>query len=261
MDFGMPTLIENRSIEETASLCKELGLKFIELNMNLPQYQCEDLENIDKFKRVQEAYNIYFTLHLDENLDVCCYNSEISSAWIRTVKRTIDIAKLLDIKVINMHMNQGVHITLPTEKVFLYERYESLYLDKVKQFSDFCEMALGTSDTVICIENTNGYTQFQKKGIELLLQIKQFALTWDIGHSHAVNDMDEEFILNHSDRLLHMHVHDCLGKMNHLTLGTGEINLHNRLNTARMCGCRCVLETKTISALKESVQWVQREIS
>ena len=34
MDFGMPTLIENKTLEENIALCKELGLQFIELNMN-----------------------------------------------------------------------------------------------------------------------------------------------------------------------------------------------------------------------------------
>ncbi|WP_259473503.1 hypothetical protein [Clostridium estertheticum] len=36
IDFGMPTLIETNSIESCVKLCKELGLDFIELNMNLP---------------------------------------------------------------------------------------------------------------------------------------------------------------------------------------------------------------------------------
>ena len=39
MEWGMPTLIEIDTLEECAALCKELGLHFIELNMNLPQYQ------------------------------------------------------------------------------------------------------------------------------------------------------------------------------------------------------------------------------
>ena len=32
--FGMPTLIENRTLEDNVSLCGSLGLQFIELNMN-----------------------------------------------------------------------------------------------------------------------------------------------------------------------------------------------------------------------------------
>lgn len=43
----MPTLIELNSLEDTIQLCKELQLSFIELNMNLPQYQIERFENTD----------------------------------------------------------------------------------------------------------------------------------------------------------------------------------------------------------------------
>ena len=47
MQFGMPTLIENRTLEENAVLCSSLGLKFIELNMNFPEYQLERLEQTE----------------------------------------------------------------------------------------------------------------------------------------------------------------------------------------------------------------------
>ncbi|NLD02077.1 MAG: sugar phosphate isomerase/epimerase, partial [Clostridiales bacterium] len=43
MDFGMPTLIELYSLSDTVSLCKTLGLRFVELNMNLPWYQPDKL--------------------------------------------------------------------------------------------------------------------------------------------------------------------------------------------------------------------------
>jgi hypothetical protein len=32
----MPTLIEAKTLESCASLCRELGLAFVELNMNMP---------------------------------------------------------------------------------------------------------------------------------------------------------------------------------------------------------------------------------
>lgn len=44
-DFGMPTLIENRTLQENIDLCTSLGLKFIELNMNFPEYQIDKLED------------------------------------------------------------------------------------------------------------------------------------------------------------------------------------------------------------------------
>ena len=47
IQFGMPTLIENRTIEDNIRLCKELGLHFIELNMNFPEYQVDTIESPD----------------------------------------------------------------------------------------------------------------------------------------------------------------------------------------------------------------------
>ena len=54
MQFGMPTLIENRTLEENVSLCSSLGLQFIELNMNFPEYQVDKLEQIDDLIRIAE---------------------------------------------------------------------------------------------------------------------------------------------------------------------------------------------------------------
>lgn len=70
MDFGMPTLIENKNLEENIALCKELGLQFVELNMNFPMYQLPQLEQTAYLRETAEKNKIYFTIHLDENLNV-----------------------------------------------------------------------------------------------------------------------------------------------------------------------------------------------
>ena len=44
IEFGMPTLIENQTLQDNINLCSRLGLRFIELNMNFPEYQTEELE-------------------------------------------------------------------------------------------------------------------------------------------------------------------------------------------------------------------------
>lgn len=109
------------------------------------------------------------------------------------------------------------------------------------------------SNIKLCIENCDGYKDFVREGIELLLESNVFALTFDIGHSHGVNDIDEPFIHKHLDRLQHMHAHDARGREDHLPLGTGEINISQRFSLAREHHCRVVLETKTIEGLKQSV--------
>ena len=99
-----------------------------------------------------------------------------------------------------------------------------------------------------------------KKAIEYMLQSPYFAVTWDIGHSKGIKEVDVPFILEHKDKLKHFHIHDGQENppKNHLALGDGEIDLLERIKTAKECNARCVLETKTIAALRKSVDWIKK---
>lgn len=254
----MPTLIENRNLEGNLLLCQEIGFQFVELNMNFPQYQIEGLEQVEKLLKLKEQYGIYFTIHLDENMNVCDFNRSVTKAYLETVERTIAVAKKLSAPIINMHMNHGIHITLPDRKVQLYEQYNEHYMEDMKRFRDLCEKHIGIEDIKISIENTDGFRAYEKDAIEYLLNSDVFTLTWDIGHSYVENEKDVSFIKAHQERLRHFHIHDATTSSNHLMLGTGEIDLENRLQYARQCGARAVIETKTIAALKGSVQWLRQ---
>ena len=59
MQFGMPTLIENKTLGDNVELCRELGLQFIELNMNFPEYQIDKLEKTDEFIEAAREAGIY----------------------------------------------------------------------------------------------------------------------------------------------------------------------------------------------------------
>lgn len=257
MQFGMPTLIEQDSLEDAAILCEQLGLQFIELNMNLPNYQIESLEKIDCFLDIMKRYGIYYTIHLEENLNVSDFNASVTKAYCDTVRRTIAVAKKLHAPVINMHLHPGIYITLPQRKVYLYDQYQDIYLKHIENFRMMCEEQIGSDNIVISVENTDGYLSFQKRGIEILLQSKVFSLTLDIGHSHCANEVDEKFIMNTGDRLKHFHIHDAKDNKNHLTLGTGEINLTKWITYAKETHSRCVLEAKTVAALTQSVHWLK----
>ncbi len=257
-NYGMPTLIETSTLEECAKLCAELGLDFIELNMNLPQYQLDKID-IAYFNSIADKYGIYYTIHLDENLNVSDFNTYVAEAYIKTVADTIKIAKQLDIKVLNMHMAKGVYFTLPDRKVLLFSEYKEQYLKSIVDFRNMCENAIGENDIKICIENCDGYEKFQKEAIELLLESKVFALTFDVGHNHGIGGTDEEFIMKHKDHLSHIHLHDAKARKNHLALGTGEIDIKKYINLANEQNCRVVLETKTIDGLKQSVEWIMKK--
>ncbi len=256
MHFGMPTLIETSTIEECAKLCAESGLDFIELNMNLPQYQLHKID-IAYFRSIADKYGIYYTVHLDENLNISDFNPYVADAYKKTVADTIEIAKQLNIKVLNMHMLKGVYFTLPDRKVLLFSEYKEQYLKSIIDFRNMCENAIGENDIRICIENCDGYEDFQKEAIELLLESNVFALTFDVGHNHGIGGTDEEFIMKHKEYICHMHLHDARGIKNHLALGTGETDIEKYIFLAKEQNCRVVLETKTVEGLKQSVEWLK----
>ncbi|MBE5960257.1 MAG: sugar phosphate isomerase/epimerase [Lachnospiraceae bacterium] len=258
MIFGMPTLLEMESLDDTMRLCKELGMEFVELNMNLPYYQVERLEETDYLRELAKRYQLFYTIHLDENLNVSDFNQGVADAYRETVCRTIEAAKEIKAPILNLHMNHGVHFTLSNGKVWLFERYRNEYMESFQVFRTMCEEAIGDADIRICIENTDGFKTYEKEAIEYLLESKVFGLTWDIGHSNASNDVDEEFIMEHHEKLDHFHIHDSLEREDHMTLGTGEINLPQRLELAKCHDCMCVVETKTIRALRESATWLKR---
>lgn len=128
--YGMPTLIECDSLDETIDLCKELRLDFIEINMNLPQYQKNNID-IKRMKSCIYNDNIFFTIHLDENLKVCDFNVDVAKAYIDMVLFTIELAKRINIPILNMHMDKGVYFTLPNEKIYLFEKYKEIYLNNL----------------------------------------------------------------------------------------------------------------------------------
>ena len=70
MTFGMPTLIEINGLEETMELCRELGLHFVELNMNLPQYQLNQMEKIEELKGLKDKYQLFYFIGNFVNLVV-----------------------------------------------------------------------------------------------------------------------------------------------------------------------------------------------
>ena len=255
-NYGMPTLIETSTLEECAVLCAELGLDFIEINMNMPQYQLDKID-VDYFKSIADKYGIYYTIHLDENLNISDFNTYVAEAYTKTVAYTVEIAKQLGVRVVNMHMAKGVYFTLPDRKVYLFSEYKEQYLKSITAFRNMCENSIGDADIKICIENCDDYEDFQKEAIALLLESKVFALTFDVGHNHGIGGTDEEFIMKHKDRLHHIHLHDAEGKKNHLALGTGEMEIEKYIRLADDHNCRVVLETKTIDGLKQSVEWLK----
>ncbi len=261
MQFGMPTLIELRSIEENASLCRELGLDFVEFNMDMPEYQVDRLD-INRFAEAMDKYGIFFTIHLEDTVYAWNFNTRVAQGYTETVLQTIEFAKMLHIPVLNMHFHQGEYFTLPHRKAYLFEEYRDDFLRKLTSFRDACASAVGDADTKICVENTSSFTlDFVEEGVAVLLESPVFALTFDTGHNAGGGFRQQTLIERYIERLSHMHLHDYSKTLgDHLPPGEGELDLIKYLDLAKTHECRVVLEVKIIEGLRKSIKWLEKEV-
>lgn len=253
MVFGMPYLIETHSIEECCELAKELGLQFVELNASFPDCLVEKLDPA-QLHQLSRKYGVYFTLHIDETCNPVAFNTIVRASWLKSIRHALSIAAALGMPIVNMHFPMGDYVTLPDRRVYLYEQYADDFQAALTEFRDVCEEVLRDTNIHVSIENTSGWKDYENRAIEYLLESPVFGLTLDIGHCHGVGDVDEPFYRKHDERLMHMHGHDGLGKKDHMVLGDGEIDLCERFAWAKRRNARVVLETKTIEALRTSVQ-------
>ncbi|MBN2221095.1 MAG: sugar phosphate isomerase/epimerase, partial [Vallitaleaceae bacterium] len=114
---------------------------------------------------------------------------------------------------------------------------------------------IGRSGTMLTIENTGDFhLEFIREATKSMIQIRQIQLTYDIGHDYSSFGNDKEFIIEHLDRIKHMHIHDAIGVDHHLALGSGEMPLHKYIGFASNYHLRCVIEAKTMEALSKSVE-------
>jgi sugar phosphate isomerase/epimerase len=254
MKFGMPTLIELESFEQNVSLCRKLDLSFIEINMNMPLFQISGLKDL------RTPSDIELTLHLPEEINVWDFNDIIRDAWLKIMGETIETARDKNIKILNMHMNRGVYFTLPEQKIYLFGKYKTKYLDNNIRFAEKVSRMLGKNPEItVCIENTGIYDNgFIIEALQQLLAYDCFKLTWDTGHDYSSGNKDTSFIKGHCDKLRHLHLHDAIGSQNHLPLGSGNLDIGEILDEVKTFVERIVLETKTVLGLEESVEYLKK---
>lgn len=239
--FGMPTLIEVNTLEDNMKLCKSLGLDFVEINMNLPQYQ--NL-NIEETRTFIEKYKVQVSFHANECIDPFNLDDQIRSGYLSALEKTFCMAEQLEVKKVTIHLSKGVYFTMPNRKIYLYEKFE----DQLKVFTNDLIALLEEYDVNLLLENTGilGHG-FVKRICEQLIEHPKIFLTYDIGHDYSSGYKDQAFYEKHKKQIRHYHIHDAIGEKNHLALFTGEIDLDPYLSQAS------VIEVKTIEALTTSV--------
>lgn len=257
MNYGIPSLMEYAQPEPLVRFCAEHGFRFVELNMTYPWFQSGTIDP-SALTKLAGAHGISYTIHLHDQVNPFEFSLEMRQASLDTILGALDLAKTLEVPRITMHLLNGMYSSIAGKKVYLYQHCLGEYLSLVEAFRDQITRRLAGHDAIFCIENTGGYTPFQKEAILRLLESPVFGLTYDVGHDFKTCNMDAPFVLAHRDRLKHFHIHDCDANANHLALGAGKIDIPKALELVEQMNCPAVIEVKESHALAESRAYLER---
>ena len=119
MKFGMPSLIEYRSVEEHARFCADNGLDFYELNLAFPWFQSNKIDAAE-LVRIKERYGIDYTVHFHDEINPFDFAPELRAGALNNVSYVLDLAGFLGAKRINMHLMNGTYSAINEAKIFVF---------------------------------------------------------------------------------------------------------------------------------------------
>jgi sugar phosphate isomerase/epimerase len=258
--LGMPALIELSSVEENALLCQELGLSFVELNMNMPYCFPENLAPA-KLRRLAEETGIYFSLHMPDDTDFGSLHKNVRQGTLDRALEAVEWAADADIRLLNFHINPGIYFTLPSYRVWIFDKYypefETNIVDSFTQLLDKARSA----GIKLCVENVFNFDiPFIQRVLEPLTKLPDFHLTWDVGHDAKTAFKERGTLLKHEKNLAHMHLHDYDGKTDHQVLFKGHLDIISYVQFAASHDMDVVVEVKTIDALVQSINELNRRL-
>lgn len=255
MKYGIPSLFEFRTAEDHIRFCAENGFDFFEMNLSFPWFQSDKI-NVSNLMKLKNEYKVDYTIHLHDQINPFDFSPEIREGSLKAIDYALSLAERIEAKRITMHLQNGMYSSVAYTKIYAYEVCSGEYLSNVEKAAGKWASRLRDTDSVFCIENTSGFRIYHKKAIELMLNYREFGLTFDIGHNYKASEDDQAFILSHKDRVRHFHIHDVTEKSNHVALGTGLLDIPSYLDLVRELDCTAVIEVKETAALLQSMKFI-----
>ncbi len=243
MKYGMPTLVELENILDNVNLAKAYNLDFIELNMDLPY--CQNIK-----KQELKKYNLEFTMHLSEKLNIAELNNNLRKSYLNETIRQIELGINNNIKKYNLHIDSGVYFTLPSGKYYLNDKYLDIYLMNLEKSCQKLNEIAKKYNIEINFENTKIHN-FTQKAINLINGFSNLGFTLDIGHNEKNKNLAYQ-ILKKTNKIRHIHIHDYDGKSDHLEIGKGIIDFKKYQKVVNKC--YAVIEVKEKQELINSLK-------
>ena len=248
MKIGMPQLFEFDNIEDNLRVGKELGLDFIELNLNFGCTRKEMEEG--KVAFLLKEYNMEATLHFYDEADLASYE-EVVNAYITLLKRYLKLGKDY-IKQINIHLIPGPVVTVSGVKNYIYDKEYDDYINRLIKNLSKAQKICQKYHINMVLENTDLLPDYQKK-VYYKLQEEGFRFCYDVGHDYLSNDKLYSIQKGIDLPCGEFHIHDGANSKCHLALSDGIIDFNKFKDLLKNNDSYVVLEVKQASDLVKSV--------
>ena len=249
--LGMPQLYEYDNIEDNLKLAKELGLDFIELNLNFG-YCRKEMEQ-GTVKALLDKYNLKATLHFYDEADLASYD-EVVDAYLVLLERYCKLGEDY-IDSMNIHLIPGPVVTISGVKNYIYEKEYDEYIKRFIKNLNRAKEICNKHNIRMVIENTDNIPSFTKRVYKDLYDAG-FKFCYDIGHDHLSFDIVDSTLKKVPLEFQEFHFHDGKDRKKcHLTLGEGEIDLKKFKALAIKHNAYINLEVKQASDLIKSVPY------
>ena len=260
MKVGMPALVEYSALDELVELCLKLKLDFIELNMNLPYNFIENVKPTELLK-ISKDTNIEFTMHMPDEADLGAFYESVRKGYVELFSDTISWAEEAGVRLLNMHIIEGPKMTLPDRKVYIYEQYAGEFEDNFVNSISILSKKVLKGNIKLAIENSsNFHHRFIQRILDKSILYPNVGLTWDTGHDAVSGFTDRQYLQQHENEIIHMHLHDAIGTKDHQVLFEGSLDIEKLLAFAKQKKIRALVEVKTAEALEKSINALENNL-
>lgn len=241
----MPILVEFHSLSENIDLCKKLDLDFIELNLDIPYCFIDRLDT-------NSLKNNNFTIHLSEKFDVGELNNSLRNFYLNEIEKIISFGIKYNIFKYNLHLDPGIHFSLPNKKIFIYEEYIDDYLRAYEDSCNILSKLANKYNSTLLFENVK-VESYTLKVIDIIAKYDNLFFTLDLGHNIRYGNLAKEKFMEYNNKIKHIHLHDFNGSKDHQELFTGILNVKEELNFCKQHNLDVLIEVKRKEELINSV--------
>lgn len=201
------------------------GFEFLDLTMEGPAADVEHLD-VAALRDVLSSSGLGIMGHTAWYLPFGSPVPQVRAGAIEAVRATLEPFATLGARYVNVHVHKGVS-SFP---------YDDTLRWNAESFAALAELAQPYGITIM-IENVVNNLNSAKAFRTMLDAHPDLRLHLDIAHASVKGDKTADFLKQHADRLVHVHVSDNR-RVNddHLPLGAGTVNWQEPIRLLRQRG-------------------------